>query len=84
MNHMKLTTIIQPLFSKYYSIHEVKAKYQSRKGTQQVKNPPASAEDLRDMRLIPGLGRYWRHGNPLQYYCLENPLDKGAWPAIVP
>ena len=40
-----------------------------------VKNPPASAEDVRDTGLIPGLGRSpgGGHGNPLQYSCLENP-----------
>ena len=39
------------------------------------KNPPANAEDIRDMGLIPGLGRSpgGGHGNPLQYSCLENP-----------
>ena len=47
-----------------------------------VKNPPANAGD---MGLIPGLGRSPRegNGNPLQYSCLENPLDKGAWWATV-
>ena len=50
-----------------------------------VKNPPANAGDLRDTGLIPGLGRSPRggHGNPLQYSCLENPLDRGAWLAVV-
>ena len=50
-----------------------------------VKNPPANAEDIRDMGLIPGLGRSpgGEHGNPLQYSCLENPMDRGAWRAIV-
>ena len=40
-----------------------------------VKNPPANADRLRDMDLIPGLGRSpgGGHGNPLQYSCLENP-----------
>ena len=40
-----------------------------------VKNPPANAGDVRDMGLIPGLGRSPRegYGNPLQYSCLENP-----------
>ena len=40
-----------------------------------VKNPPASAEDVRDTGLIPGLGRSpgGGYGNPLQYSCLENP-----------
>ena len=38
-----------------------------------------------DLGLIPGLGRYLggRHGNPLWYSCLENPMDRGAWQAIV-
>ena len=45
-----------------------------------VKNPPANAGDIRDMGSIPGLGRSpgGRYGNPLQYSCLENPMDKGA------
>ena len=50
-----------------------------------VKNPPASAEDVRDEGSIPGSGRPpgGGHGNPLQYSCLENPMDRGAWRAIV-
>ena len=46
-----------------------------------VKNLPAKAEDIRGVCLIPGLGRYsgGGHGNPLQYSCLENPKDRGAW-----
>ena len=50
-----------------------------------VKNPPASAEDVRDAGLIPGLGRSpgGRNGNLLQYSCLENPIDRGAWRATV-
>ena len=45
-----------------------------------VKNPPANAEDARDPGLIPGLGRFLRvgNGNPLQYSCLENPMDRGV------
>ena len=48
-----------------------------------VKNPPASAGDLRDMGLIPGSGKSpgGEHGNPLQYSCLEKPMDRGAWQA---
>ena len=48
---------------------------------QVVKNLPANAGDIRDMGLIPGLGRSLGegHGNPLQYSCLENPMDKGVW-----
>jgi len=50
-----------------------------------VKNPPADAGDLRVMGLILGLGRSpgGRHGNRLQYSCLENPIDGGAWWAVV-
>ena len=50
-----------------------------------VKNMPASAADVRDMGLISGLGRSPGEGqhNPLQYPCLENPVDRGAWWATV-
>ena len=46
-----------------------------------VKNLPASAGDIRDAGSIPGSGRSPRggHGNPLQYSCLQNPMDRGAW-----
>ena len=45
-----------------------------------VKNLPANTGDIRDMGLIPGLGRSpgGGHGNPLQDSCLENPMDRGA------
>ena len=45
------------------------------------KNPLASAGDVRDVGSIPGLGRSpgGGHGNPLQYSCLENSMDRGAW-----
>ena len=50
-----------------------------------VKNPLANVRDSRDMGLIPGLGRSpaGGNGNPLQYSCLENPMDRGAWRASV-
>ena len=50
-----------------------------------VKNPPADAGDVRDVGLIPGSGRYLGegHGNPLQYSCLENPMDRGDWRTIL-
>ena len=50
-----------------------------------VKNLCTSAGDVRDMGLIPGSGRSAgeRNGKPLQYSCLGNPLDKGAWQAAV-
>ena len=46
-----------------------------------VKNPPVSTEDARDTGLIPGSGRSpgGGNGNPLQYSCLGNPMDRGAW-----
>ena len=50
-----------------------------------VKNPPANLGDARDADLIPGLGRSpgGGNGNPLQDSCLGNPMDRGAWWAIV-
>ena len=50
-----------------------------------VKNLPASAGNIRDMGLIPGLRRSpgGGHGNPLQCSYLENPMDRGAWRATV-
>ena len=51
-----------------------------------VKNPPANAGDTRDAGLTPRSGRSPRigNGNPLQYSCLENSIDSGAWRATVP
>ena len=50
-----------------------------------VKNPPANAGDVRNGSSIPGVGRSpgEEHGNPLQYSCLENPMDRRAWWATV-
>ena len=50
-----------------------------------VKNLPTSAGDRRDVGSVPGLGRSpgGGHGNPLQYSCLENPMDRGAWKTTV-
>ena len=49
------------------------------------KGPPANAGNIRDVGSIPGSGRSpgGGHGNPLQYSCLENPTDRGAWQATV-
>ena len=48
-----------------------------------IKNPPVNAKHIRGQ--IPGSGRSpgEGNGNPLQYSCLENPMDRGAWRAIV-
>ena len=50
-----------------------------------VKNPPANAGDARDMGSIFRLERFpgKGNGNQLQYSCLENPMDRGAWQAIL-
>ena len=50
-----------------------------------VNNQPVNAGDLRDSASIPGSGRSpgGGHGNPLQYSCLENPMDRGVWWATV-
>ena len=53
--------------------------------SQVVKDLPASARDIRDMGSIHGSGRSpeGRHGNPLQYSCLENPMNRETWWATV-
>ena len=64
-------------------------KYMKKTGASQVvlvvKNPPANSRDLRDVGSVPALGRSSGegNGNPLQYSCLENPMDRGAQWAIV-
>ena len=51
----------------------------------EVNDPPVNVGDARDTGSIPGSGRSpgGRHGNPLQYSYLENPMDGGAWWATV-
>ena len=50
-----------------------------------VKDSPTNVGHIREMGSIPGSGRSpcGEHGNPLQYSCLENPMDRGAWRATV-
>ena len=50
-----------------------------------VKSPPVNAGDIRDVGSIPGWGRSpgVENGYPLQYSCLENPMDRGTWWATV-
>ena len=45
------------------------------------KEPPGNAEDTGDTASVPELGRFpgGGHGNPLQYFCLENPMDRETW-----
>ena len=49
------------------------------------KEPACQCRRCKRRRSDPGLGRYpgGGHGNPFQYFCLENPIDRGAWQAIV-
>ena len=67
----------------YTSISGVLGRYveTEQAGGSVVKNLSANAGDVREAGLIPGSGRSpgGGHGNPLQYSCLENPLDRGAW-----
>ena len=48
-----------------------------------IKNLPANEGGIRDMSSVPGLGRSpgGRYGNPLKYFCLENPMNRGTWQA---
>ena len=68
----------------YFQLKTMGAQ-QTQEGSSQValvvKNPPANAGDIRDAVLKPGLERSHGggNGNPLQYSCLENPKDRGAW-----
>ena len=50
-----------------------------------VKNSPLNSGDVRDVGLIPGLGRSsgGGHANPRRCFCLENPVDRGAWQVTV-
>ena len=54
-------------------------------GVSVAKNPPANTGDIGDTGLIAGLGRSpgGENGNPLQYSCLGNSMDKGAWQATI-
>ena len=65
------------------SFKDFKGWINSVSGGSVVKNLPASVGDVGS---IPGLGRSLGegNGNPLQYSCLENPMDRGAWQATVP
>ena len=61
------------------------SKILSKIKTYVLKNLPTKAGDVRDASLIPGLGRSpaGGHGNPLQYSCLENSMERGNWQDIV-
>ena len=63
-----------------------KGIYMGLPGGSVIKNLPASAGDAGDMGSTPESGRSpgGRNGNPFQYSCLENPVDRETWQAIVP
>ena len=79
--------ILSPLLGRV-KLEEGRASHHSSHPSQValvVKNSLANAGDIRVKGLILGLGRSLGegHGNPLQYSCLENPMDRGAWQATV-
>ena len=72
----------QNIYTQYcFLLYHIRKQPGASQVVQVVKNLPANIGDLRDMGLMPGLGRSLGegHGNPLQYSCLENPMDKGVW-----
>ena len=81
--HLTSLLIILGLSSQINDLHSISC--QRLLGAYQValvvKNPTANAGDVRDSGSIPGLRRFpgEGNGNPLQYSCLENSMDRGAW-----
>ena len=79
----------QNLLSIYYvlisPIYRVLGFPEASESSLVVKNLPAPEGDTRNTSSIPGLGRFpgEGNGNPLQYLCLENPMNRGAWRALV-
>jgi len=81
---MKVWIQLQDLTALCWEVPYVKRKWAKTMFTclsQMIKNPPANAGHVRDVGSIPGLGRSLGGGQgiPLQYSCLENPMDRGAW-----
>ena len=81
---MKVWIQLQDLTAVCWEVSYVKPKWVKTMFThlsQMIKNPPANAGHVRDVGSIPGLGRSLGGGQgiPLQYSCLENPMDRGAW-----
>ena len=84
VGHNLATKVLLLLLGPWYLIFKVDM-YGTSQVVLVVKNLSANARDIRDTGLIPGSGRSPEggHGNPLQYSCLENPVDRGAWQATV-
>ena len=72
-------TVSQPMLSVLFS-DTLPQIYGASQVVLVAKNPPANTGDARDMGWIPGSGRSpgGEYGNPLQYSCLENPMDREA------
>ena len=66
-------------------LKQVSVRLRASQGAPAVKNLLANAEDAGDGGSVSGLGRTPEegNGNPLQYSCLENPMDRGAWWATI-
>ena len=81
VNFLFITYSFCNIFFFYY----ICAQSQASQGALVVQNLPASAEDARELGSISGLGRPpgEGNGNPLQYSCLGNPMERGAWRAAV-
>ena len=77
-SHLVLGTLFTPVLG--FASHKIRPSQVT-----VVKNPPVNAGDTGGVGSILGLGKSPRggKGNPLQYSCLENPMDRGAWPTIV-
>ena len=79
--------LIKTFFNTYFLMvsHVFRCHTSCFLGGSVVKNSPANAGDARDVSLIPGSGRPpgVGNGNLLQYSCLENSMDRGAWQATV-
>ena len=84
VGHNLATKVLLLLLGPWYLIFKVDM-YGTSQVVLVVKNLSANARDIRDTGLIHGLRRSpgGGHGNPLQYSCLENPVDRGAWKATV-
>ena len=82
---MKCPTIVVKVVTLRIVLEEMAFRFQASQVVLVVKNLPANAGDPRDRGSVPGSGRSpggW-HDNPLQYSCLENPMGRGAWWAMV-
>ena len=83
--HQRKDIFLPWVFKSEASIQVNMKKYDGPQVVVVIKSPPASVGDVTDSGSVPGSGRSpgGGHGSPLQYSCLENPMDRGAWWATV-